>query len=133
MLPLRERGEAYDQTAFATRGRRAVAEIVRKQAAIGLDIVADGEQLKLSFVSYVNHRRGGAARGNVNRNPWGGSREVEAFPEFYQPIAGPSRSPQMLCVGPIPYIGQEQLKTDIETLKASVEGLPVAEASKRLW
>ena len=37
----------------------AVAEVVRKQADIGLDIVDDGEFGKPSFVTYVRERLGG--------------------------------------------------------------------------
>ena len=34
----------------------------------------------------------------------------------------------MVCTGPIKYIGQNELKADIENLKAAIDGLDVAEA-----
>src|ERR1700734_1405947 len=40
-------------------GRQATAEIVRKQAAIGLDIVSDGEYGKSSWSNYVLSRISG--------------------------------------------------------------------------
>ena len=127
LLQQRERGEPYDPSVFASHCRGAVAEVVRRQVEAGIDVVTDGELTKLSFVSYINHRLAGAARGTINRNPWGASREVEAFPEFYKPIAGPSRSPRMLCVGPLSYIGEAQLAADIEALKASAERFAAVE------
>ena len=36
--------EPYDETAFTQRVQSAVAEVIRKQAESGIDIVTDGEQ-----------------------------------------------------------------------------------------
>jgi 5-methyltetrahydropteroyltriglutamate--homocysteine methyltransferase len=47
----RARGERIDETAFQARLRQAVGEIVRKQAALGIDVVDDGEFGKPSFVT----------------------------------------------------------------------------------
>src|SRR4051812_5329467 len=46
MMKAKESGQIYDYEAFPARVRRAVAEVVRKQAEAGVDIVADGEQGK---------------------------------------------------------------------------------------
>src|SRR4030081_3967181 len=55
-------GERIDETAFQARLRQAVGEIVRKQAALGIDVVDDGEFGKPSFVTYVRERLGGPPR-----------------------------------------------------------------------
>ena len=47
-------GAAY--ASGAGQIREAVAEVVRKQAGIGIDIVDDGEYSKPSFVTYVRDR-----------------------------------------------------------------------------
>ena len=43
LLLRKERGEPYDQGEFDRVMRRAVADIVKHQAEIGIDIVSDGE------------------------------------------------------------------------------------------
>src|SRR6476619_2997029 len=83
----RREGHKIDTAAFDARVRKAVSDIVRKQAEYGVDIVDDGEMSKPSFITYINERLAGfepdaAAR---NQSPWAGSREVQEFPEFYAP------------------------------------------------
>ena len=55
MMRAKESDQLYDHEAFPARVRRAVAEVVHKQAEAG-DIVADGEQGKSGFVNYVSER-----------------------------------------------------------------------------
>jgi len=75
MVRARARGDRRDDAADAARLREAVAEVVRKQADIGIDIVDDGEFGKPSFVTYVRERLGGLSEvGPARSNPWGGSR-----------------------------------------------------------
>ena len=50
-----ERG-AIDEAAFGARVKLAVAEIVKRQANAGIDIVADGEMGRVGFIPYVNER-----------------------------------------------------------------------------
>jgi 5-methyltetrahydropteroyltriglutamate--homocysteine methyltransferase len=49
-------GEPYDETALETRLRSAVAEVVSRQADVGIDVVDDGEFSKLSFWAYARSR-----------------------------------------------------------------------------
>src|SRR5436305_14456091 len=53
------RGEPVDLDAYARVLKRSVNEIVRKQVALGVDVIDDGECGKPSFVSYGNERLGG--------------------------------------------------------------------------
>jgi 5-methyltetrahydropteroyltriglutamate--homocysteine methyltransferase len=135
MMKAKESGQLYDHEAFPARVRRAVAEVVRKQAEAGVDIVTDGEQGKSGFVNYVNERLAGfeprATR--PREGPWVGSREEIAFPEYYewysQRRGGNVAAPvSMVCTGPITYKGQEALRTDIENLRAALQGVHVEEA-----
>jgi 5-methyltetrahydropteroyltriglutamate--homocysteine methyltransferase len=114
--------------------RNAVAEIVQKQAQIGLDIVDDGEFGKPGFITYASERLGGFEPGGPKGNPWAGSREAKSFPEFYEQSARSAGSPttaathtQMVCTGVIQYQGQKQLQRDIENLKAALKGVHVEE------
>ena len=128
MVRAQARGDRRDDAADAKRLRSAVAEVVRKQAEIGLDIVDDGEFGKPSFVTYVRQRLGGLSEiGGERRNPWGGSRDALAFPDFYRKQGSSmGRQPLIGATAPITYIGGAALKTDLENLKAAMHGLDVA-------
>src|SRR5262249_57728842 len=58
VVQAKEQGKPVDEKAHAARLRGAVAEIVRKQIDLGIDVIDDGEFGKPSFVSYVNERLG---------------------------------------------------------------------------
>src|SRR6516225_10318486 len=110
MVRARARGDRRDDAADAARLREAVAEVVRRQADLGIDVVDDGEFGKPSFVTYVRERLGGLTRQEGERqNPWIRSREALSFPEFYQRLAGTvnSRQPLMACTAPITYRGHK--------------------------
>jgi 5-methyltetrahydropteroyltriglutamate--homocysteine methyltransferase len=121
----KEEGKPVDEKAHAARVRGAVADIVRKQVELGIDVIDDGEFGKPSFVSYVNERLGGfeidteVPRGS----PWGSSREARSFPEFYAEGHAGARQNHMVCTAPISYRGMTQLKTDIDNLKAALQGM----------
>ena len=59
MLIARDERKPYDQTAFASRVRSAVGEVVRQQVDAGIDVVNDGEQSKRNFTTYARERLGG--------------------------------------------------------------------------
>jgi len=134
LIQAKATGRPYDPDTFATRVRRAVDDIVRKQAELGVDVVDDGEMGKPGFIPYVNERLSGFEPDPQGRiSPWSGSREVRAFPEFYEWFsrAMPSpavRSLHMVCTGPIVYKGAKHVQTDIENLKASLAGTRAEEA-----
>ena len=119
LIQAKATGRAYDPEAFAARVRRAVGEIVRKQTDLGVDVVDDGEMGKPGFIPYVNERLAGFEPDSEGRgSPWSGSREVRAFPEFYEWFsrAMPSpavRSLHMVCTGPIVYKGAKHVQADI--------------------
>jgi 5-methyltetrahydropteroyltriglutamate--homocysteine methyltransferase len=52
-------GERYDEAEFGRQLRDGVAEIVRKQADLGLDVIDDGEFSKVDFFSYAKYRMAG--------------------------------------------------------------------------
>jgi len=127
-------GQPYDEGEFARQAREAVAEVVRKQAECGIDIVSDGEQSKAGFFAYVRDRLGGLevdAIGAPDRAiPEG---ELEQFPEYYQQYLGGKaetmiRYPPLICTAPITYTGRAILQQDIENLKSAVAALGVEEA-----
>jgi 5-methyltetrahydropteroyltriglutamate--homocysteine methyltransferase len=118
--------------ALAARVRTAVADAVRRQHAAGLDVVTDGEMGKPSFITYVTERLSGFTRSpEPGGLPWAGSKEVTAFPEFYEPSLRQSpnaAAPRFACTGPIAYTGHARVQADIANLKAALAGLDVAES-----
>jgi 5-methyltetrahydropteroyltriglutamate--homocysteine methyltransferase len=132
LLAMLRAGHGGDPAKLADRIRTAVTEVVRQQADAGLDVVTDGEMGKPSFVTYVTERLSGfAPTGEPGRLPWAGSKEVTAFPEFYEPSLRGSpnaAAPRFACTGPITYVGHATIQADIANLKSALAGLEVAEA-----
>jgi 5-methyltetrahydropteroyltriglutamate--homocysteine methyltransferase len=118
--------------AYASTLRAAVADVVKRQVALGLDIIDDGEFSKPGFIHYINTRLGGFEPSHSpGGDPFGGSRERLAFPEFYaefnasMPPNPTASAMHMVCTGPITYKGQQEIQTDIENMKAAAAGLSV--------
>jgi len=132
LLDLVKSGDSgvFEEGTNAERLRDAVSAIVRRQHALGIDVVDDGEYGKPSFVSYVNERLGGYevdTRAGP-RNQWLSSREGRSFPEFYAQTHPASTHTHMICTGPITYKGHTQIKRDIANFKGALQGVPVEEA-----
>ncbi|HSU78548.1 MAG TPA: cobalamin-independent methionine synthase II family protein, partial [Burkholderiales bacterium] len=116
----------YDRERYESRVRRAVAECVRRQVDCGIDIVADGEQSKPGFFTYVKERLAGFEARPGKKVPFFDA-ERQAFPEYYQEyfaraMTGGSIAPvvPMVCTGPVKYIGDEALRRDLDNLKAAM-------------
>ncbi|MBM3488585.1 MAG: cobalamin-independent methionine synthase II family protein [Alphaproteobacteria bacterium] len=131
----REKGQAYDSAAYEALLARSVADVVARQAALGIDIVDDGEYGKPGFMTYVNERLGGFAPASTMRGlPWEGSRESLAFPEFYTPSSRPQGGGKaagyvhLECVGPITYQGHALLARDLANFRKALAAVQVTEA-----
>jgi 5-methyltetrahydropteroyltriglutamate--homocysteine methyltransferase len=112
----------FDADALARETREAVAETVRQQQLLGIDVVSDGEQSKTSFQHYISDRLSGieaiTPKGGERR-----TRENMAFPTFYKDGAhSGSQQPRFACTGPIRYTGHKQLAEDLANLKAALGG-----------
>jgi len=126
MMKARLSGATYDESAYDTRLRTAVAEIVRLQLDCGLDIIADGEMSKPGFFTYVSERLSGFEP-RPDQAPKKFARERAAFPEYYEhyfkrAMLGGAIAPvvPICCVGPVTYRGQVVLHKDLENLKAAL-------------
>lgn len=136
MMQMRVAGAEVPDDVFAARVTAAVAETVKHQVDIGLDIVADGEMGKLGFLPYINERIAGFT---PNPNPgdgsyWGQSREARAFPGYYEwaaqqsGTAGNVNSLRWEATGPISYQGQAALEGELADLRAAVGASGAGEA-----
>jgi 5-methyltetrahydropteroyltriglutamate--homocysteine methyltransferase len=112
--------------AYLSAVRAAVNDVVRRQVDVGLDVIDDGEQSKPGFITYIHERLGGMEARKDNP-PHIDTREKRSFPEFYAHGHSGSRPAPMLCTGPVRYIGQKALQTDIENLKGALKGKSVVD------
>src|SRR5436305_5210199 len=89
MMFAKEEGVPVEPRALAARIRDAVAEIVTRQSAAGIDIVNDGEMSKPSYATYIKDRLngfGGAGNTFVYQ-------DLAAFPNLARRVFGdPGRS-----------------------------------------
>jgi 5-methyltetrahydropteroyltriglutamate--homocysteine methyltransferase len=141
--------KSVDQAAFAAKVKAGVAQVVRRQAEIGIDIPSDGEFSKPSFTSYVSERLAGLGPtppGTIK--PYTYAKLTDEFPGFmaqynamFSIMWMPSVIPQETVraalaappdvhsvVGPIKYQGHAQLQRDIDNFRAALDGQQFVEA-----
>jgi len=124
-------GGEFSEEAYQTEIARGVKDIVKKQADLGIDVVADGEMSKSGFFTYIEERMNGfEARKDEKFKMF--EAEIEAFPEYYEDyfaraMLGGTVVPMfpMYCVGPVSYKGHDLLQRDIDNLKAALDGVDV--------
>jgi 5-methyltetrahydropteroyltriglutamate--homocysteine methyltransferase len=119
-LRLREEGRPVDREAFEAAVREAVAEIVRRQTDIGLDVINDGEQGRAQYATYVKERLAGFEGERLVRVST--SLDVADFPGFAGTHQTSASVPQPACTGPIAWRDREAIQRDIDRLKAASDG-----------
>jgi 5-methyltetrahydropteroyltriglutamate--homocysteine methyltransferase len=130
LLYAAQSGEQVDQAVLQERARSAVSNSVRQQLQAGVDVVNDGEMSKVSYSTYVTERLTGfESHVNVPRRPRPDAADFPRYAEWnakQQP--GAARIKRFACTGPVKYVGHEQLRTDIDNLKAALADSSDAEA-----
>jgi 5-methyltetrahydropteroyltriglutamate--homocysteine methyltransferase len=124
MIQARESGEPVDEAAFASRVRSAVAEVVRKQAEAGIDVVSDGEMGKTGFANYVAQRLSGFGGENAEPRVFA---DRAAFPEFVAEQPSVGVKPRM-CIEPLVWHGTEAIQTDLQNFRAALDASPTEDA-----
>src|ERR1700749_4602382 len=148
-----ERGETYDEAAYAETLRAAVHDVVNHQIDVGLDVVDDGEMGKASWITYLYERVSGlearlvtlegASMMPPSRDPQqfpGAYAELDALdeaatrssniaPEGSQRDDDPNTGQvvQWVCTGPITS-DRAALDRDIANLRAALADHPDTEA-----
>ena len=141
LLPLigaKQSGQPYDRELYWKRLAESVTEVVRQQAAAGIDVPSDGEFGKsISWSQYALERLSGFERRPVapaaSRFARGADRT--RFAEFYAELDAASGPPatagasvgEAVCVAPIRYTGQAEVQRDIANFKAALARAGVAE------
>ncbi len=151
----REAGEPIDEAGFQQTLCAAVADVVRRQRELGIDVPDDGEYGKSvahrvhygAWWSYAFQRWGGiefGAPGAYGRTPrrsrpgeivltsQDDRRDRQIFAAAYgDPESGVSMGPRPVtgpvCVAPLTYTGQQALAADIANLKAALAAAGVEE------
>ncbi len=151
-------GENYDEAALEGRLKSSVAEVVKKQTDLGIDIVDDGELSKLSFWAYARSRLEGIERQPLDTSKEGyffkragqtasSSDDRQRFAQFYadtEPPGGVTTPPSLvqlyMPIGtafdpPASYrvvaplkYNPAEVKRDIENMQAALGNVEAVEA-----
>jgi 5-methyltetrahydropteroyltriglutamate--homocysteine methyltransferase len=126
VLFAREREEVSDAPAAAEVISYAVAEVVRRQVAVGIDVVSDGEMSKISYATYIAERFAGFG-GDTPRDP---GQDLVEFPGLLKKLAergSTAKYRRPRCIGEIKVKNLAPLHADLQNLKSAVAAAaPVA-------
>jgi 5-methyltetrahydropteroyltriglutamate--homocysteine methyltransferase len=127
LLREREEQRLTDHVGFAVGVRQGVAEVVKHQVDIGLDVINDGEQGRSQYATYVKERLAG----------FEGERLIRArprlddadFPEYAAQRTHSSSTtiPQPTCSGPVAWKDWPAVQHDIDNLQSVAGGANVEE------
>src|ERR1700749_1239717 len=126
MMYAKEEGVPVDPAALAQRVRSAVADVVKKQADAGVDLINDGELSKPSYATYIKDRLNGFG-GTGNTFVY---QDLAEFPKLAQKVFGdPGRSRRKTpaCNAPISVRDAAAARTDVDNLKAALSDIKAAE------
>lgn len=112
-----------DEAAFDAALGAAVAEVVARQAALGIDCVSDGEMSKISYATYIKDRLSGFA-GDTPRKPALDLRDLPDLRAKMGAIAGKQTFRRASCVGPVAPSDDAPLAKDIAHFQAALAGYP---------
>jgi 5-methyltetrahydropteroyltriglutamate--homocysteine methyltransferase len=127
VLFARERNEVSDAPAAAAAIANAVAEVVRRQVAVGIDVTSDGEMSKISYATYIAERLAGFG-GDTPREP---GQDLVEFPGLLKKLAdrgSTAKYRRPRCIGEISVKNLAPLQEDLRNLQAAIAASGPAEA-----
>jgi len=122
LLQKRENEIAIDPSEFDAVMRNAVADTVKRQVDLGIDVVSDGETSKISYSTYVRDRLTGFS----TEGPTETARphlDLAPFPELRRKMAlltGPRPFKRVSCVAPVAVKDRAALEHDLENMRRAV-------------
>jgi 5-methyltetrahydropteroyltriglutamate--homocysteine methyltransferase len=124
LLVARERGEPVEAGVLAEQVRQAVAEVVQRQASVGIDILSDGEMSKIGYANYVKDRLTGF-EGESNPTV---AQDVLDHPDLRVRMFGRNEGSRSryftpACTGPITLRDKEAVHLDIANLRAALRAV----------
>ena len=115
----KEEGVPVEPAALAQQIKAAVAEVVKKQADAGIDLINDGEMSKPSYATYIKDRLNGFG-GTGNTFIY---QDIHEFPRLEKKVFGdPGRSRRKTpaCNAPISVRDRVSAQADADNLKAAL-------------
>ena len=113
---------------------------MRRQTDTGIDVIGDGEHSKVNWMAYARGRLSGLEEIDAPVRFRGATRDSSEFAAAYEDmrvmLAARSgaivakrtvRPKAQVCSGPIKYVGLEEVRADIDNLKAALTGVKAEE------
>jgi 5-methyltetrahydropteroyltriglutamate--homocysteine methyltransferase len=126
LLFAQDRGELVDEGKFNETMGRAAADLVKRQAECGIDIVSDGETSKISYATYIRHRLTGFEGDSARPTP----QDLDDFPEYRDRLVKAGHSAtykRPVCKGPIKVKNLGPVEQDIAHMKEALSKQNVVE------
>jgi len=121
-------GKPLDMEAVRPTVRSAMVDVIRRQTQAGVDVISDGELGKIGFggIGYYGRRLSGLTTRPIQAGEAAymslQTGERLEFAEFYKEMPFlPTPKERAVCSGPIRYIGQEEVKHDLEFFRAALK------------
>jgi 5-methyltetrahydropteroyltriglutamate--homocysteine methyltransferase len=115
----RENGEADEVTLAALPGMvaEATAAVLARQGEVGIDVGSDGEQGKIGYATYVKERLSGfdGEAGALTLA------DLDDYPEITEQALAGLVTATPSCTGPVRYTGADDLRRELDTLRAAVD------------
>ncbi len=119
VLFARERGDARDEAEDDAVIAMAVADVVRRQVDVGIDVVSDGEMSKISYATYIAERFAGFG-GDTPREP---GQDLVEFPGLLKRLAdrgSTAKYRRPRCIGEIRVRNLTPLHADVQHIQAAI-------------
>jgi 5-methyltetrahydropteroyltriglutamate--homocysteine methyltransferase len=120
LLLAKDHGKPYDAAEFDKVVQSAVDAAVKKQVAVGVTIVSDGELGKVGYSTYVTERLEGFG-GHVERKP---ALDLAAHPALAKKLAaimGRQEFVRAACIGPVRLRTLEPARDDIRRFRSALD------------
>jgi 5-methyltetrahydropteroyltriglutamate--homocysteine methyltransferase len=125
---LERRESGADPSDFNEVVRRSVADVVKRQVDLGIDVVSDGETSKISYATYVKDRLTGFTQDGATESVKP-HLDLQPFPELRRKMAlltGARRFKRVTCVGPVAVRNRVALERDLANMRdATAAARPV--------
>ena len=123
----KEDGKNIDKKEYDEVIAEAVKTVVKKQEEVGVDVVSDGEQSKISYATYIKDRLNGFEGDSPRQTP----KDLEEFPTFSSRASKSGGVPTYTrprCTGPVTIKDMKPLEIDLVNLRKALDGISISEA-----
>ncbi|ELY96329.1 cobalamin-independent methionine synthase II family protein [Natrialba taiwanensis] len=120
LLKAHQDGEDIDEDEWTTTVAAATNAVLERQAEVGLDVVNNGEQPRVSFNWYVADRLSGID-GTREQDLWA---DLQAFPEYAEETFETDiidLAMQPVVTGPVEYTGHKEAEAELDGFRDALE------------